>query len=187
MALLSAIFVVVYGGCNWLASQRRHTLRLYFDWELFIPLAPWMIWIYLSLFALFVLPVFCLNRDALLLLSKRIALGVMVSGAAFLLLPAQLGFARAASPEGLFAAIYALDHPHNLVPSLHVIMSGLILGALLEPSPPRLRNVFAAWFVLICASVVLVHQHHVLDVIAGLLVTWVLIRSVRHPFRGKRE
>jgi len=58
-------------------------------------------------------------------------------------------------------------------------MSGLILGALRGASPPRLRRVFAAWFVLMCASVVLVHQHHVLDVPGAMLVTCFLRHAVR--------
>jgi membrane-associated phospholipid phosphatase len=179
MAVLSALFAVVYGGCNWLTARRADTLKLYADWELSLPLVPQMIWIYLSLFVLFLLPLFCLGRDELLLLSRRIACGILLSGAAFLLFPAQLGFARVAEPGALFGVIHALDHPHNLVPSLHVVISGLILAALRDPSPPWLRIALAAWFGLICVSVVLVHQHHVLDVIAGILLTYVLMRALR--------
>jgi membrane-associated phospholipid phosphatase len=179
MGALSILFAAVYGGCNWLASQRQETLKLYLDWELAIPLVPWMIWIYASLFALFFLPVFCLNQRELARLSRRIAAAIMISGAVFLLFPAQLGFARAADTGVLFGIIHALDHPHNLAPSLHVSLSGLILGSLLSPSPRWLRVAIAAWFTLICVSVVLVHQHHLLDVLTGILVICVLMRTWR--------
>jgi hypothetical protein len=32
-ALLSLLFLVVYGGCNWLSSQRSDVGILYFEWE----------------------------------------------------------------------------------------------------------------------------------------------------------
>jgi membrane-associated phospholipid phosphatase len=177
--MLLILFVIVYGSCNWLTSQRQNRHTLYFNWELGIPLVPEMIWGYLSLFVLFLLPVFCLRQEALVLLARRIAYGIWIAGAVFLLLPAELGFARAANTDAVFSVIHALDHPHNLAPSLHVIFSGLILGALGGASPPRLRHVFGGWFVLICAAVILVHQHHLLDVFSGILVTWLVVRAVR--------
>jgi membrane-associated phospholipid phosphatase len=106
----------------------------------------------------------------------------VLSGVIFLLIPAQLGYTRATAPDtlfGLLGLIHALDHPHNLVPSLHVIISGLIFAALHGASPTWLRHAFAVWFMLICVSVILVHQHHILDVIGGVLVTWFLMRSGR--------
>jgi membrane-associated phospholipid phosphatase len=138
-----------------------------------------MLWVYLSLFVLFLLPMFCLNLDALVLLARRIACGILLSGVVFLLFPAQLGFARAAQPDSLFGLIHALDRPHNLVPSLHIVISGLILSALRTGSPSWLRHLCSVWFILICASVVLVHQHHLLDVLGATLVTCLVTYIVR--------
>jgi len=180
MAALAMLFTVVYGGSNRLASRRQETFRLYFDWELGIPLIPWMAWIYASLFAVFFLPVFCLNRNDLASLARRIALAIVISGVLFLLFPAHLGFARAAEPGVLLGLIHALDHPHNLVPSLHVSLSGLVLASLIAPSPPWLRVTFVTWFAMICVSAVLVHQHHVFDVLGGILVICVLMRAWRN-------
>ena len=116
------------------------------------------------------------------MLGRRLALATIAGGAIFLLLPAKLGFERPASVpgyDGAFGFIYFLDLPHNLLPSLHVAWSALILHAVWRPSPPWARRLFEIWFVLMSASVVLVHQHHVLDVAAGLLLAYVSAAAVR--------
>jgi membrane-associated phospholipid phosphatase len=179
---LDLLFIGVYGTCNWIAAQRSDLARLYFDWELAIPFAPAMVWVYLSLFALFPLPAFALRVEELSALGRRLCFATLVSAVFFLLLPARLGFERpAAVPdhELAFDFIYLLDLPHNLVPSLHISWSGLILAALRAASPAWAQRLFELWFALICVAVVLVHQHHVLDVIGGLLVAYAAIRIVR--------
>ena len=189
---LDVLFIVVYGACNWMTSQRNDLLHLYFEWELAIPFTPAMVWVYLSLFALFPLPAFAMRAAELDTLGRRLCFATLVSAAFFLLLPARLGFERPANVpdhELAFGFIYLLDLPHNLVPSLHIAWSGLILGALRAESPSWLRRALEAWFALICAAVVLVHQHHVLDVIGGVLVGYAAILVVRNhkAATGQRE
>ena len=191
-AFLTFLFLAVYLGCNWITSQRTGLYRLWFDWELKIPFVSAMVWVYLSLFVTFFLPMFTLREAALNVLCKRLALAVVASGFLFLLLPAQLGFERPAEVPGQAAAfrlIYLFDLPHNLVPSLHVSWSALILGSLRVVSPPWTRRLLEVWFLLLCAAAVLVHQHHLLDVLGGMLValgacyavagdrTWVRIKG----------
>jgi membrane-associated phospholipid phosphatase len=181
-ALLTVLFFSVYGFCNWFTAQRATRYRLWFDWELVIPFVPEMVWIYLSLWICFFLPMFALRAPALNALCRRLAFAVLVSGLIFLLLPAQAGFERPGDLPERFAAfgfIYLFDLPHNLVPSLHISWSALFVGALRDASPAWLRRALAAWFVALCASVLLVHQHHVLDVLGGLLVAWSAKVAVR--------
>lgn len=182
-ALLTLLFVVVYPGCNWITSQRAGLYRLWFDWELGIPFVPAMVWVYLSFFVTFFLPMFALREAALNVLCKRLALAVVVSGILFLLLPAQLGFERPSDVRdhaAVFHLIYQFDLPHNLVPSLHVSWSALILGSLRAASPRWwARRLLEAWLLLLCVAAVLVHQHHVLDVLGGLLVAYAVVTVVR--------
>lgn len=181
-AFLTVLFFAVYGFCNWFTAQRAARYRLWFDWELGIPFVPEMVWIYLSLFLCFFLPMFALRGPALNALCKRLAFAVVLSGLVFLLLPGEAGFARPVDGSerlSAFRLIYLFDLPHNLVPSLHISWSALFLGALRGASPPWLRRVLEAWFLALCASVLLVHQHHVLDVAGGLLVAWAAHLAVR--------
>ena len=179
---LIAFVIVIYGCCNWITSQRTDLLRLYFEWERSIPFVPWLVWMYLSLFTIVLLPLFALRAPELQVLGRRLAFATAISGVGFLLLPAQLGFERpAAVPahEFAFGVIYFLDLPHNLVPSLHISWSGLILKSVHAVSFKWTRRLIEAWFLLICAAVVLVHQHHILDVLGGLLVAYVVTVAVR--------
>ncbi len=190
---LTFLFLTVYLGCNWVTSQRAGLYRLWLDWELKIPLVPAMVWVYLSLFVTFFLPMFALREPTLNVLCKRLAFAVVVSGFLFLLLPTQLGFERSADVTGRAAAfrlIYLFDLPHNLVRSLHVSWSALILGSLRTVSPPWARRLLEAWFLLLCTAAVLVHQHHLLDLLGGMLVAWVAFHAVggdRTSFRIKGE
>jgi membrane-associated phospholipid phosphatase len=181
-ALLSALFFSVYGLCNWFTAQRETRHHLWFEWELDIPFVPEMIWVYLSLCVSFFLPMFALRAPALNALCKRLALAVLASGLVFLVLPAQPGFVRstsAAEQSTAFRFLYSLDLPHNLVPSLHVSWSALSVISLRCASPPWLRRLFEVWFIALCASVLLVHQHHVLDVAGGVLVALAAKWAVR--------
>jgi len=199
--VLVPLFAAVYGTCNWLTAQRGDLQRFYFDWELAIPFVPAMVCVYLSLIVTFFLPVFCLRGPALVTLSRRLGWGTVLSGFVFLLLPASLGFERPEEVPGweaVFRLIHLVDHPHNLVPSMHIIWSGLILGTLRGTSPAWARRLFEVWFALICVSVVLVHQHHLIDVFGGILaaaaVAWAIgaedrwrvsggLQSTRHQGR----
>src|SRR5205823_97422 len=48
-AALSVLFLVVYGGCNWITSQRADVATFYFQWERAIPFVPFFILPYMSI------------------------------------------------------------------------------------------------------------------------------------------
>src|SRR5436309_269017 len=79
-AFLTFLFLAVYLSCNWITSQRAGLYRLWFDWELGIPFVPAMIWVYLSLFVSFFLPMFALREPALNVLCKRLAFAQDIQG-----------------------------------------------------------------------------------------------------------
>ncbi len=186
---ISVAFFSVYPLCNWLTAKRDTALNLFIATELRIPFIPEFVWIYLSLYLLFLTPPFFLDHERIRTLGRQLVAATVFCGLIFLLLPAQLGFERTI-PEGqfygsLFANLFAVDLPHNMVPSLHVTFSALILFALMDsPRSPLVRTLFASWLVLICVSTVLVHQHHLLDVVTGLLVA---ISFYRFTGKGGRH
>lgn len=172
---ISVVFFTVYPLCNWLTSIRETTYELYIAQELAIPLIPEFIWIYLSMYALFLLPPFFLEAKQMNALGRRLVGATVFCGAVFLLLPARLGFDRTIPDDPfygpLFARMFEVDLPHNLVPSLHVAFSALIVLTLLSyVKSLTAKSIFAAWLVLLCMSTVLVHQHHLIDVVTGLFV-----------------
>lgn len=177
---LDLLFLAVYGGTNLLNSARESHFRLHFPWEADLPLIPELVYPYFSILLLFALPPFVLEVRALGALARHLAAATLVAGAMFLLLPTEPGFARlpaGTTDAGLFQLLYAVDYPHNLFPSLHVAYSVLTAGAIYPHCPAWFRAVLLGWIGLICVTVVLIHQHHIPDVLGGLLLAWGVRRA----------
>lgn len=171
--IVSILFFAGYGGANWLASLRAAPAQLYLAAELAIPLWPATIWVYLSINLLFVLPLFTLDIPQLRLLGRRMIAGTVIAVAVFLTFPTTLGFERldlSAHGHPAFSLLYALDHPFNCLPSLHVTYSTLLIAAVARHQRFWLRAAFAVWLALIIASTLLTHQHHLADILAALVL-----------------
>ena len=179
---VGALFAVVYFGMNWITAQRTHKYHLYFDWELAIPFVPAMIYGYASILILVLIPAFSLSRVELRALARALIIALFVAALSYLLLPASLGFERPEYVSGydtVFQVLYALELPHNLVPSLHIACSTLFIASIFNITQSLwIRVGLVLWAVLICVSVLLVHQHHVLDLISGLLLGFLTYRLV---------
>ena len=183
LSLANAIwFVIVYSGADLLTARRGFRLPVHFTAELRIPFVPAMTVFYMSLYLLFLMAPFILRtrrefRAAVLAMASAI----FVSGIAFLLFPAELAFAPPAEGDlGIWAGLYhvadRLNLTYNLLPSLHVAFA-VVCVAFFSPHAPRpVKALLWLWAALIAASTVLIHQHHVLDVVAGWLLALVIVR-----------
>src|SRR5688572_7389271 len=90
---LSALFLVVYGWCNWFTSQRSDVGTLFFEWERLIPFVPLMIAPYMSIDLFFIAaPFLCRSDRELATFSRRIAAAILVAGICFLLFPLRFAF-----------------------------------------------------------------------------------------------
>ncbi|MCC2098371.1 MAG: hypothetical protein KDJ29_15855 [Hyphomicrobiales bacterium] len=170
VAIFCLVFVPVYVGGGWLAAASGRAFVLVLPGETGIPLVPWMVWPYLSLYPLFLMPLFHLDPPDMAVLTRQSVAVLAVAALAFVLLPGRLAYA--VNPvEGLSGTVIALiratDTPHNTVPSLHVAFAWLILLACLSRAGPRLAWLYRAWMALMAVSALLVHQHHILDIAAG--------------------
>ncbi len=167
------VFGVLYPLVNWLTGVRASPFGLYLDGERTIPFMPAWIWVYLSINLLFMLPPMFMRQSDMPLLGRRMLAATVAGCLIFLLLPARLGFERVVPGAGLyrvvFGSLFQADGPHNLVPSLHVTYASLcILSFQAAARAWWMRGAFILWLVAIMASTVLVHQHHLLDMVSGL-------------------
>jgi len=183
--LAGASFFAIYPTLNWITSLRTNRFHLYVAQELGIPFLPAFIWAYLSMYVLFLAPLFLLPATQMPALGKQLIAGTIVSGAVFLAFPADLGFTRVVPPDPIYATIYqgifGIDRPHNLVPSLHVVWSSLIILACADAVRPVSRGLLYAWLAVVVVSTVLVHQHHIVDVVAAIPIVFVVRRCYRVP------
>jgi membrane-associated phospholipid phosphatase len=171
---LSILFLIVYGGCNWITARRSDIGTFYFEWERGIPFVPWMVLPYLSIDLFFVAAPFLLRSEReLKLFAARVASAILVAGVFFLVIPLRFAFARphAAGWIGrLFDWFLAFDAPFNLFPSLHAALWLLLLEVYARHLRGIVRLLVLVWFAFIGLSPLLTHQHHVIDIIGGLFL-----------------
>ena len=143
-----------------------------------------MIVAYLSMFALFLMPPMQLEPGELADLARRLVIASLIGGVVFFCLPSEIGFAERTDAgiwQPAYDFLYAIDDRFNAVPSFHVIYTASILLAFIDVALPRLRIAYVAWLILVCASTVLTHRHHLIDVVSGLAIAF----AVRALLRGR--
>jgi membrane-associated phospholipid phosphatase len=183
LSLANALwFALVYGGADRLTARRAFRVPIHLPAELRIPFVPWMTVFYMSLYILFFLAPFILRtRREFRAVVGSMAIAILASGIAFLLLPAELAFAPAREEDlGIWAGLYriadGLNLTYNLLPSLHVTLAVLCVSAFSPRAPRTIQALLWLWALLIAASTILIHQHHVLDAVAGWLLATLLSR-----------
>ncbi len=166
------LFLLIYVPTN----RFDHDLyfKLYFLWELQVPFIEWMIIPYHFLNLLFLLPFFLLPKNAIKILGASFALCTLFAGICYAVIPAELGYERMI-PDGLLAPLYKylylLIEPTNLVPSLHVTYVTLYYISCVSFFRKMVtRMVYTLLIVLIISSTLFTHQHHLVDVISGILL-----------------
>jgi membrane-associated phospholipid phosphatase len=171
LLLFCLVFFPVYFGAPHVVEIGRTPLDIHFDWETAIPLIPWMVLPYLSLYTVFLLPVLAMTPEQMQDLTRQSLISLCAAFLLYVLAPARLGYAPTVV-EGwakpLFDVIAAVDTPHNLAPSLHIVFSALILTGCSQSRPRIVKLAAYGWLALMCASTLFVHQHHIADVAAGL-------------------
>ena len=182
---LSALFLVVYGWCNWFTSQRSDVGTLFFEWERLIPFVPLMIAPYMSIDLFFITaPFLCRNDRELTIFSKRIAVAILVAGVCFLLFPLRFAFDRPHA-DGWLGAVFdwfrQMDQPFNLLPSLHITLRTILAEFYARHTRGLWRHASNLWFVLIGLSAVLTYQHHVMDVVAGFALGVYCLYFIHEP------
>ena len=142
-------------------------------------MVPWMIYIYQS-FALLIIITYLSIKSPQRIKAYSISFmsSCAIAAVFFILFPAELGFSRVENIKGyefMYNTIHTIDRPHNLAPSLHIAYSGL--GAYVLSSEIQskvLKGMIWIWFLLICSSIVLVHQHHLFDIFSGAILALVV-------------
>jgi membrane-associated phospholipid phosphatase len=179
-------WILIFHGADWLTGLRSYRVRVHLDAELDIPLVPPFILAYLSLNFVFLPAPFILrSRRELQALALSLVAVTAMAGAGFLLLPAELAYPHCdpGSWSALFTVAHALALRYNLVPSLHVAMSSICWAAYATRCGSLGKLLLATWAIAIVLSTLFTHQHHLLDVIAGLALAVVGKRLIYDRWR----
>ena len=196
MLILGIILVAfTYFAVNHIMAYFGHTVwDPEFPWDRAIPVIPWMIVPYSTLFILNPLPIFIhprheRGRMELLLTLQAIATLTLVSCLFFILLPAEIDMRNQIPADilaggggifgGMFRNIHFSDAPWNSWPSLHISQS-LVLMMVVSRwfnrdwsekswSKPLLYLLWVNWALLVISTVT-TKQHYLWDVATGMLL-----------------
>ena len=172
--IIHALFLICYFGSAATVDSSTVMNHFYFEFEKTIPIIPWMIFIYFSTFIMSVLLPFLLDDNDLKDFIIEIGISTILGSIFFYFVPTQLGFDHPEHVESfnyIFQFLWAIDTPNNLLPSLHVTYSLLFALAIFKHLKSYLtKSITIIWFILLCFSVVLTHQHHLLDIPAGIVL-----------------
>lgn len=174
LALNLITFFVLYPAVNRHAMEQTSHYKFYFNWELHIPLIAEFVIIYNSIYLTFFLIFYFFSTLEIAVLGLRIFIALLLGNLVHFLLPAPLGFVRE-TVTGPFApafeVLYAFDLPANTLPSLHIAIGYILFISLFHRVKSMAYNgVLFVWFILVCLSVLFTHQHHVLDIVTGLIL-----------------
>lgn len=178
------IFFLIYPALNsYPVGIEPH--RMYFTWELSIPLVDWMILPYLSMNLFFLVPLFFIKTEKISQLSMACIISTISAGLVFYFYPCQLGFVREV-PQNFsifYRGLFVVDKPFNLFPSLHITYPILFVIFCYKNFRTISRVLIFLWLIMVMMSIVLTHQHHVLDVIAGILLALVSCQISKKLFQ----
>ena len=178
-AAVSLWFLFVYGGADWVASQHSYRIPIGMNWERNIPYVPATVVAYMSIYGLFLLAPFLLRQQSELeQFSVALAVMIGIGGVVFLLFPGESLFEplQPQSWQSWIRVADALNLDNNYLPSLHVGLSVACVTAYTRRTSPFFSWLLWAWAIAIALSTLLLHEHHVIDVVTGWCLASVCVR-----------
>ena len=189
--LFFKIFYSVYGGASLLAKLRRPHVDFYFPWEMRLPFLPSWTLVYLTVPLLLLLTPFVLRTwRPFMPFFPTLTAETLVAGVVFLAVPlAQAYPPRVASGflGGVFHMADRLNLDYNKLPSLHMafaVTAAIVFG---RRCGWLGRTLFALWIVAVSASGMLIHEHQVLDLAAGLALGLAGVATVQRRASDDRS
>ena len=176
--LLSAWFALIFGGAWYVTTLHAWRVPIHFEWELAIPLWPWMVVVYETMLVAFAIAPFVLRSPAEVR-ALVLALGgeMLIAGIVFVLVPAEAAYAPMPDDLGVWtwplriATTLNLGTGSNMAPSLHVALGLTCLWVFADRAGPTGKALLWLWAIAIAASTLLLHQHHFVDVLSGIALS----------------
>ena len=175
-------FVLVYGFTNARASafSPDELLTWYHPLELKIPFMPGWFIVYLSIGFMLWSPLFFCPPHIWRRCFITLMFTIFGAGFFFYFFPFDCGFVRTIPPDGIWRdfleGFYSYDHPHNLVPSLHIAFCTGVMLWVRGELEGRWYYFFHIWALAIYTSVLFTHQHHIIDIVTGASLSFCMFK-----------
>ena len=165
-------FTVVYGAASAISGEVPWRIAVDLPGESAIPFVPAAALVYLSMDLLVGLSPFVLRRwREMAPVFAALCAQTLIGAVFFVLLPVETAFGER-HVEGLVGAVFAvadtLNMERNFLPSLHVSFAFTAAIALAPKAGRVVRGLLFVWAGAIALSTMLIHEHHVVDVLAGV-------------------
>lgn len=198
--LYSVLPILLCVGANVLSfygTRLFNTAMPHFSLEIMadraVPFVPAFITVYIAAYAQWVLCYIFIareGRDFAYRYFSGLFLSKLLCAAVFLILPTAITRPEITGTDifsRLTAMIYSADTPDNLFPSVHCLESVYFAIVLLysKKLPDWAKTLNAVFSLFVCASVVFVKQHFVLDIFGGAAVAFLSVLVAR-GFRTER-
>jgi membrane-associated phospholipid phosphatase len=179
------LFSSVYGGTSLLSAVRNPHPDPAFHFEMSFPFIPSMAAVYLTVpLALLLTPFILRTWRDITPFFLTLTAETLVAGLCFLIVP----FAQAYPPRvasgfwgGIFRLADTLNLEYNEVPSLHVAFAVTAALVFSRRCGWLGKLLFGAWTVVVILSTLLIHEHHLLDVGAGVALAVAAVVAVQRP------
>lgn len=158
-----------------------------------VQFSPNAVWFYLSFFLFIPLGYFCSPIERARLLMFAMQLCALVSGAVYLLYPTTMLYHEydlTTFSGHALSALIDIDSPQNLLPSLHVSLTLVVLNALWSVKYKFRTLFYCLWATAICVSVLVLKRHLFIDVVTGAVTAccalWV-VHAAKYRLERKRS
>jgi membrane-associated phospholipid phosphatase len=188
------VFGTIWASANSLSGDQAERYPLYLGFEQSIPFVPWAMAIYFTLDVLAaIMPFLLRSRSRAIALMVLLIVQVVIAFPFFVWVPIQVGFTGEAT-SGVWGEFVTdpIGLPNysqwNHLPSLHVAYSFTIAWAFRREYGARCWWWMALWATVVSVSVLFVHEHHVIDIVAGFalfLLTAPVLMPVLERFFGR--
>ena len=149
-------------------------------WDEWVPFEPAWVWVYLIPYVIGPVLVGLLSRRTFAWFVPRALAIMFLSVLVFIVYPTQTAARpELRLPEGPTRDLYKMmievdEPPANAAPSLHVSLTCLLALALVRDFP-RWWPVWLAGALLVWAATLFTRQHHLIDVVSGVLVACTVV------------
>jgi hypothetical protein len=167
-------FYLVYGTAAYVADYVPWRIPVGFDFELTIPFIPESALIYLSLSLLMLLALFVIRETSQLkMLVYVLCIQTLIAGVCFVVFPAVSNFPARITGEGvlIFRIADTLNLHNNEVPSLHVCFAFTLVAVVSHYGLFWQRLMLYSWSVAIAVSALTIHEHNLIDLLAGIILS----------------
>ncbi|MBA3468369.1 MAG: inositol phosphorylceramide synthase [Herpetosiphonaceae bacterium] len=184
LVALGVMSFVAYFGPGHIPGLTAHSVP-YLAIDRTIPLLPWTIYGYISLYPLLLANLIYLvpHPPALRPLISAIILANLIAGTIFIVYRTQVTRPPLQQTFGwqLLAVIWSIDPPYNALPSLHTAYSVLIAWTHIKLRS-RYWPLVLVWCAIVIATTLTTKQHQALDLLGGAgmaaLLGWLVLRTL---------